>query len=241
MACSGCRRGGLSAARISRPTSGSRRSPPTSSSPPTTPAAIRRPAAAAAAPRRPGALPPLPGRLPESSPSGPPPRAADRFVGATSPYRCRSTSCSGAPASPGREHASVGPAVVRAQRQARAADPGDVVAPSTSSSPTGRPATGPPGGSGSPPSSASACSWRASRSRCTAASTSPSRSGSPWPGGGRRWSWRSPAPGGTGDGGPDSGHPPDDEPPVRAALGRLLGLVSRHRPHGSAGWSASAS
>jgi hypothetical protein len=44
-----------------------------------------------------------------------------------------------------------------------------------------------------------------------------------------------------GDGGPDSGHPPDDEPPVRAALGRLLGLVSRHRPHGSAGWSASAS
>jgi hypothetical protein len=47
-----------------------------------------------------------------------------------------------------------------------------------------------------------------------------------------------------GDGPSDSGHPPDDEPPVRAALGRLLGLVSRHRPHGShgsAGWSASAS
>jgi hypothetical protein len=48
--------------------------------------------------------------------------------------------------------------------------------------------------------------------------------------------WREP-----GDDGADSGHPPDDEPPVRAALGRLLGLVSRHRPHGSPGWSASAS
>jgi hypothetical protein len=74
--------------------------------------------------------------------------------------------------------------------------------------------------------------------------TSPSRSGSPWPGGGAAMELALPGTWRDGDGPSDSGHPPDDEPPVREALGRLLGLVSRHRPHGShgsAGWSASAS
>jgi hypothetical protein len=51
--------------------------------------------------------------------------------------------------------------------------------------------------------------------------------------------WREPEDGG----GSDQPDPADGEPPVRAALGRLLGLVGRHRPHGSGGpgWSASAS
>ncbi|WP_209305560.1 DUF6884 domain-containing protein, partial [Blastococcus sp. CT_GayMR20] len=43
-----------------------------------------------------------------------------------------------------------------------------------------------------------------------------------------------------GDEDSDRSDPEDGEPPVRAALGRLLAFVGRHRPH-TPGWSASAS
>ena len=132
--------------------------------------------------------------------------------------------------------------VVRAQREARAARP------RRRRQPLRRPdrralrlLPRAPGASGWSRSSASGCSSRASPSRCTAASTSPSRCASRCPAAGRPSTCRSRAPGGS----PSTAmrrtswsSPEDPAAPAKGALHRLRTLVSGNRSSDGGGHSS---